>query len=233
MIGVFSPHILLGLLEPTTNMPALSPPYAATTDVALFVQSTLRAPDFHDGSTPTKDTVTNLLSLVSGHIDSQLRMAGYVTPLEAMSSESWPSNQTTWLKLVACFGTLGFMGVATQPLPTAASSNRRGTGNLYQDMYMAEMAKIYAPVDAWTGRGESAIKLRADYYPGSAAERSLLSPRGPSTDFMEGKVDPMWGLTVWEISDSIMFIQDWLRRNRLYYDYMWGLFDIEKGIGQI
>jgi hypothetical protein len=214
-------------------MPALSPPYAATTDVALFLQSHLRnATDFHEGSTPTKDTVTNLLSLVSGHIDMQLRMAGYAIPLEAMSGESWPSTQTTWLKLVTCFGTLGFIGFAIQPLPPAPSDNRRGTGNLYQDMYMAEMAKIYTPIDAWNNRGVSHIALRADYLPGSAAERALLAPRGPSTDFMEGKQDPLSTLTVWEIADSIMYMQDWLRRNRLYYDYMWGLFDVEKGIGQ-
>jgi hypothetical protein len=214
-------------------MPALSPPYALSTDVALFLQSHLRfAPDFHTESVPTKDTVTNLLSLVSGHIDMQLRMAGYQVPLEAMTDESWPSTQTTWLKLVTCFGTLGFIGFAIQPLPTAPSDNRRGSGNLYQDMYAAEMAKIYTPVAAWDNRGVSAVRLRASYYPGTAAERALLSPRGASTDFMEGKVDPLMSMTVWEISDSIMYMQEWLRRNRMYYDYMWGLFDVEKGLGQ-
>lgn len=211
-------------------MAAPSPPFATSAAVAAMMPTTVHgASDFDDvgGTVPTKSAVTTVINLISSQVEMQFQMAGYVVPLAVVSGESWPSSQTTYLQLVTTLGAAAMAGGhGMKPLPALGPGRTGGTGNIFQDLYEKELRKIY---DQRTNR--TYLHFRADYYAGSAAEKAILTPKGPTTDFLEGKHDPMRYLSNWEITDKILDIQRSMSELEISWDYLYSVFSINKGFG--
>ncbi len=214
-------------------MAAPATPFTTTAAVLYLLQS--RYPghsDFDVASTPDKTTVTQHITWIDSQIEMQFSSAGYRIPLAEISGETWPTSQTTFLQLISTLGVAAMAGGHTfRPAPALSATQRRGSGNVYQDLYQAELDKIFAVRPR--GPGKTFIRFRADYYAGSIAEESVTEPKGPTTDFLESKYDPYRQLPNWEIADKIIAIQKSMTDlnvvGSLSWDYLYGLFDLDKG----
>ena len=122
-------------------------------------------------------------------------------------------------------------GTALQPAPQLGPSWRTGTAdNSMQGLYNAELKKIYDPMTRTT-----MLNWRADYYAGTPAQIACTEPKGPTTDFMEGKFDPAREYNLFAVADRVLLIQSYMESSYkgLVWDYMYGLFDIDKGLGTV
>lgn len=215
-------------------MAAPSPPFATSAMVATLLSVKLnKATDFSSSTIPTDTQVDQFLTWVSGQVEMQFSMAGYKVPLATISGETWPTSQTYYLQLVTTLGAAAMAGGHSQkPAPALApgSGQRGGSGNILQDLFQGELDKIYRP-GRLQNQGVTAIRFRAQYYAGSPAERVVVQPKGPTTDFMEGKFDPMRHLSLWDISDRMLQIQQTMEDLDVNWDYLYNLFSLQKGLG--
>jgi hypothetical protein len=179
-------------------------------------------------TTPDETRVTQFISWTAAQIDLQFQSAGYVLPLAIISGETWPAHQTTYLQLVNTMAAAAMAGgYSLKPAPATAPGRQGGTGNIYGDLFNAELRKIFDPQT-----GQTTLRFRANYYAGSPAQISVTEPKGPTTDFLEGRFDPMRQYTQEQMADRILEIQDSMAYLQLNWDYMYGLFDINKGLGE-
>lgn len=216
-------------------MTAPSPPFTTTAAVAYMLSVKLNlATDFSADTTPTKTAVEQFITWVDSQIEGQFRMAGYKIPLAVISGETWPTSQTTYLQLVSTLGVAAMAGGHSQrPAPALSASRQGGSGNVLQDLYQAELDKIFTLLPGSRGKasgnGVTLLNFRADYYAGSIAEMAVTEPKGPTTDFLESKYDPMRQLDNWSIADKILDIEQSMRDLEISWDYLYGLFSLNKG----
>lgn len=203
-------------------------PYCTSAQVAVMMQATLHGlADFDDIETvPTKSAVDTAIGLVSGHIDMRLQMAGYVVPLAVIDGESWPSHQTSYLSFLAALGAVSTVGYMSVPFPHDDYTGR----NIFQRLYEEELNAIYI-FGRLPGSGGTQSRLRASYYANSPVSLNLKQPRGPQTDFMTGRIDPSVFLDTYSIADR--YYQAMKHVEDFRWDYFWGAFDIEVGIGTL
>lgn len=194
--------------------------------VAYLMGVTLKgAAAFNDVTNPTKTMVQTFIGWIASQVEMQFSMAGYLIPLAELSGETWPASQTAYLQLVTTLGTVAMAGgYAQKPLPAVAPGKAGGTGNVFGDLYNAELAKIWNPQTKAT-----TLNFRAAYRIGSAAQIALTDPRGPTTEFMEGYYDPMRYYDNWLIADKLMAIEHAMTDMDISWDYMFGL--LNKGFG--
>lgn len=207
-------------------MTAPTSPYATSAAVAYMLQVGLfQQSDFTVDTTPSKDAVDQILTWVSSQVDLQFQMAGYKVPFEVLSGESWPMHQTNYLGLITVMGAAAFSGGHTQrPHPALDPGRRGGTGNLHQDLFNAELRKIFDGKRTY-------LRFRAGYYHQTPAEMALADFKGPTTDFMEGKFDPQMYLDVYDVADRIVAVQEHMKWRNISWDYLYSLFSLEKGLG--
>lgn len=200
-------------------MPAPTPPFATSAQVASFMPSLANGSDFTSSSTPPKATVDSVLALVSSQIEMTFGQAGYLVPLAEIDGENWPSSQTSYLQLLAIMGTAGMVGGnVVKPAPALAPGRSGGTGNVFYDFFTGELKKIFD--------GQRAtVRFRAKYYLGTPAERLISEPSGPTTDFFEGKYDPTRWLSFEAMTDKIRAIQIAQTDLMVQWDYLYGLFN--------
>ena len=211
-------------------MAAPTSPYTTSILVASLMGTTLKlATDFSTSSTVTKTQVDQFISWISSQIDLQFSMAGYTLPLAELSGETWPTSQTTWLQITATLGAVAMAGgYAQKPLPAIAPGRGGGSGNTFQDLYQAELNKIYNPQTKQTY-----LNFRAQYRVGTPAQIALTDPRGPTSDFMEGRLDPVRYYDNWCIADSILNVQAYLESLGIAWDYMYDYAGLNRGIGVV
>lgn len=207
-------------------MSAPTSPYTTSSAVAYLLTTPLKTgADFTPLTTPNKTAVDEIINWVSGQMDMQFGMAGYVLPFSIISGETWPSHQTQWLGMVATLGAAAMAGGhSLRPAPAVAPSRLGGTGNVFQDLYNAELQKIFD-----MNTGHTAIRFRAQYYASTPAENALVTPKGPTTDFMEGRFDPMRYLPLFEMADRVLAIERTFTDRQISWDYLYSLFN--KGLG--
>lgn len=215
-------------------MAAPDPPFSTSAHVASLISSKVNhRADFtdDDGTFPAKTNVDLMLTWTSSQIEMQFSMAGYKIPLVTISGETWPTHQTLYLQMLATLNGAAFAGGhMMRPAPAISPSKGNSTGNIFQDMYNVELAKIFTATPR--GAGVSRTKFRADFYAGSLAEQNVKEPKGPTTDFMEEKFDPFRQLSNWQIADKILDVQQSMTELQLSWDYLFTLFDLEKGFGK-
>lgn len=209
-------------------MAAIAPPFTTSAAVAMLMSVTLKtATDFTTTTFPTLAMVNQFISWVSSQMELQFSMAGYVVPFTEVSGETWPTSQTTYLQLVATLGTVAMAGgFAQKPLPAIAPGRAGGSGNVFQDLYNAELLKIYDPQTKQTY-----LNFRSGYRIGSPAQVALTDPRGPTTDFLEGYYDSFRYYDNWHIANKIMAIQMTFEDMDINWDYMYGLAGFNRGLG--
>lgn len=205
-----------------------SSPYTTSAAVAYLSQVPLNmGTDFSASTTPTKVMVDQTITWISSQIEMQFAMAGYVIPFAVVSGETWPTFQTTYLQLVSTMGTAAMAsGWAQKPAPALSPGQKGGTGNIWQDLYNLELVKIF---NAATSKTQ--LRFRADYRDATPAQEILTTPRGPTTDFLEGKFDPMRQYPLWEMSDKVVAIEQSMMGLEISWDYLYSLFNIDKGFG--
>lgn len=204
-------------------MAAPTSPYATTGEVAAFVPAQIKhQDDFSAATSPQKNTVTTVISLVSSHIDIQFSQAGYILPFSEMTGESWPAHQTAYLKLLTIMGTVGMSGMVTKPAPALAPGRQGGTDNIFDQFFKAELKKIYDGSHTHLG-------FRAAHYIGSPAERKLSLPQGPTTEFLEGYFDPARYLPFVDMTNKMRAIEQTNLYLEVQWDYMYGL--LNQGFG--
>lgn len=209
-------------------MTAPSPPYTTSTAVAFLLSVPLKmATDFTENTNPTLNQVNQAITWISNQVEMRFGQAGYSVPLATLSGEDWPTAQTTYLQYVTTIGTAAMVGGWMQkPAPALAPGQKSGTGNIWQDLFDKELLGIFD----YRSRSTQ-LRFRAQYITGSPAQEILTVPRGPTTDFLEEKFDPMRQLPLWEMSDKIIAIQESMIALDISWDYMYSLFDIDKGFG--
>lgn len=204
-------------------------PFTTSAAVAYFAKAMLKGnTDFDDVDTnPKKAVVDTFISMVSAQMEMQFSSAGYYIPLAEIAGETWPTAQTTYLNLVATLGSVAIVGGYSQrPLPAVGPGTSGSSGNVFQDLYNAELQKIYDPATRRTS-----LNFRANYRIGTPAQITLTDPKGPTSDFLEGRYDPQRYLGLVEVANQIMNIQALMGKSGLDWDYMYGLFGINKGYG--
>lgn len=209
-------------------MTAPAAPFTTSAAVAFLVGVTLKGgTDFTAQTTPTSTLVDQAILWISAQIELQFSMAGYVMPLTEISGETWPTAQTRWLQMVSSLGAAAMaVGYAQKPAPALAPGRQSGSGNVLQDLYNTELAKIY---DMKLNR--TFLRFRADYYASTPAEAALIVPRGPTTDYLEGRYDPMRYLGLFDVADRVLAIQRSMTDSRISWDYLYGLFDFDRPFG--
>lgn len=205
-----------------------SAPYCESTDVAVFFIDYLKgATDFtsKDDALPTKpslEVVNQSIAFVSTHVEVAFRQAGYVVPFAALDSETWPDDQTSYLKFVCAIGTTSLAG----GFALSSTPKRKKEGNVFQELYAEEMAKIF---DIRTG--VSSLRFRAAHYLGTAAEKAVREPYAPMTDHLENYHDPMREYPLKEMVDKMLIIENAMVNRKLFWDYAYNIFGIQKGFG--
>lgn len=169
-------------------------PYCDTSDVAAMVSNVLKgASDFSSATQPTKVAVSKFITWVAAEIDMAFARLGFYVPYQAISGEDWPDAQTSILKMMNVFGVAGMIG---GPVLKPAPAMGRQTGdsaNAYTKTYQNFISSIQT----------DAAGFRMNYRVGSKAEQFCRTPRGPTTDYLEGYLDPTLFQTVSEYTDMV------------------------------
>lgn len=207
---------------------AIPTAYTTSDKVASLLPLKLRGGDkFTSGTSPTKTMVDYYITLIQSQVDIQFRAAGYYIPFQVISGETWPDSQTNYLDFVTTMGAAAFAGGwALKPAPALDRSRSGGTGNVFQDLFDAELVRIYD-----YRANVSSIRFRALYYPDTAAEKAVEDPRSPTTEFLESKYDPYRYMNTHDLADKIMAIEQSMMDLEVNWDYTYSLFDIDKGFG--
>lgn len=197
-------------------------PYAASAQVAILVPNLiLNKTDFDTTTIPTKVSVDQYLSWISTEIELTFQQAGYVLPFQVISGEEWPAHQTEYLQLITALGTAALAGgFVLKPAPAVSPSRGASTGNVFQDLYKAELAKIYQTRGFRTGE-VSSIRFRANFYAGTPAEKSLTEPSGPFLDYQVGKMNPEDYMLLEDYTNLRYAIQDYIMYNLNYSPIDW------------
>lgn len=205
-----------------------SSPYTTINAVKFLLRVLLAKQSIGVDTTPDTSLVTQAISWISAEIDIRLQSAGFVVPLEAVSGETWPEHQTAYLGFVASLGAAAMAGgYALSPAPALAATQQGGQGrNRFYDLYQTELNRILHPQTRQT-----ALAFRANYYSGTPAQVAITEPRAPTTDFLEGCFDPIRQLDSFDVADRILAIQDSMKDLNLKWDYVFSLFDYDKGFG--
>lgn len=184
-----------------------SKPYATSVQVALLLPMLMNGnSDFNDTTTtPRKAQVDQYLLWIANQIDMQFQQAGYVIPFTELSGETWPEHQTYYLALLNSLGAAALAGGHVLKPAPAMQPGRGSSGNIYQDMYNAELNKI------WESFSKSSnIRFRCMAYSGTPAEKSITEPTGPYLDYQAGKMNQEDFMMLWDYTDLKKSITDYV-----------------------
>lgn len=172
-------------------------PYTTSEMVALFQRNLIYGQqDFTPFTVIPAATVDKFIVWVSGAINQKFSEAGYVLPFSPLSGETWPDHQTAWLEMVTCVGVSSFMSPSLLPAPGVGPGSSASSGNVFKTMYDEHLKQIYDGT-------RTHLRFRAAYYNDSPAERVLLQPRGPTSNFLAGQVDPTSVMLMTDYTDLI------------------------------
>lgn len=202
-------------------------PFCESTDVAIFFPELKGAADFKSKddphpTTPTKENVDSCISFVSTHLVIAFRQAGYVVPLAAMSGETWPDDQTTYLKFVTAVGATSLAG----GYALSGTPKRKKDQDVFQALYAEELQRIYD-----TRLKVSSLRFRAAHYRGTPAEMALSEPYAPVTDHLQDYHDPMREYPLKLVADKLLQIEQTMVDRKLFWDYAYDIFGINMGLG--
>lgn len=197
-------------------------PYATTLDVAALHLQKTKGNDFVDGGTvPGNTLVGTYIGLISSQINMRFRQAGFIVPFVALAGETWPSDQTDYLKLLCMLGTSGMIAG-----PTVANPGVRGTtNNVFTIEYRQHLDDIY------NRQTHEAMPFRADYYSQTPAERVVGEVSLPTTSHLDEVYDPARHYGLYRLTQKSFSIRTFFEDQGLYWDYAWALNNLNKGLG--
>lgn len=164
-------------------MAAPTSPYVTSEQVSIFVKNVVfKSTDFNSSTTLSKENVEQFIVWVGSQIDCKFSEAGFVIPFQTLSNETWPTHQTNYIELLTCLGVVTMIPAAMKPAPGVGPGAKGSAGNVWQEMFNKELDRVYDGT-------RSRLRFRAKYYMGTPAEKALLEPVGPKTDWLEGYRD--------------------------------------------
>jgi len=159
-------------------MTAPTSPFSTTKQIAylllmLFPNSRYADPQFNNTDTsPSLAVVEQIRTFKSAELMMAFASVGYKIPFVELSGETWPTHQTNFLALVEAMGAAGVVADAREPAP-AMSGEAGPDTNKYTTSFNSWLKTIE----------KSGAGLRADYYSGTKAEKWMLTPRAPTTEY--------------------------------------------------
>jgi len=179
-------------------MAAPASPYCTSAQVAVLVPQLVRnAADFGNDTQPTKAIVTAFIGWKASEINMRFASVGYIVPLQAISGEDWPNDQTNVLALMNAMAVAGMIvGPVIKPAPAMGRD-----GGIKDNGFIAAYKDFLALIKQ-NGSG-----FRANYHVGSQAEQFCRYPAGPTTDYLEGYLDPTRFQTTGEYTSMIQAIR--------------------------
>lgn len=197
-------------------------PFCASSDVAPYLPMRLNnRGDFNDTNTSIPLTTVNVyINNISTMILGRFRMAGYVTPLTALSGVTWPADQTSFLLVLAVMGTAGVISGPLVSNPGRRSSDQ----NLFQTAFEDGLNEIYDRTSKIAGPFYG-----CQYRSMTPAERAVGVPAIPTTSHLLEYNDPSayTGLEYW--TAKAQEYQDYMESLKPIYNYDYGLNSLEKG----
>lgn len=173
------------------------PPYATSESVALFQRNLIDgATDFSPLTVLPDSTIDRFIMWVSGAINMKFMGAGYVLPFQVLAGETWPDHQTTFLEMTTCLGVCSLISPALKPAPGLGPGIQGNAGNIFKNLYDEQLKQVYDGL-------KTHLRFRAAYYRDTAAERVLLEPRGPTSDFLAGQVNPHLNVFFTDFTDML------------------------------
>jgi hypothetical protein len=169
---------------------SVSAPYCTTGDVylmRLFMQN-VDSDDFRTDGIPRKSVVSGWVDDVASQIDMAYSSAGYTIPFTAITGETWPTHQTTFLKYFNAVGVASLIG-GDASMPSVVEFVRGE--RVERSFYEAEWMRLMGGVRALANRQpDTTVLIRAANRAGSAADYLLSDVSPPLMDFLEGYDDP-------------------------------------------
>lgn len=165
-------------------------PYCTTADVAFFTTMTrgVKAQDFTPQSHPSEDVVSAIITSIASRIDMAYMSVGYQIPFTAITGETWPTAQTSFLLYLNTLGVVAYMGGNVASPPVTQPGRSRSTGSLFYDDWnnLIEQVSI---IGEKNNRPTQAL-LRAQTYSDTGAEWRLSVSQPATSDYLEGYYDP-------------------------------------------
>lgn len=186
-------------------------PYCDTDDVAMLVPNMVAyGDDFSTSTAISKIAVNKFITWVAAEIDMAFATVGFYVPYQVISGETWNDSQTTMLRMMTSFGAAGMCaGPVIKPAPAMGGQGGKSE-NAYRVAYKGFLESI--PTNA--------AGFRMNYRVGSKAEQICRTPRGPTTDYLEGFLDPTLYQTVSEYTTMVENI-----RTNYGIDLGWQMWD--------
>lgn len=160
---------------------------APTTPYVTGALASTMAKSMFRGQAPSAATVISdtemdqLVLWTDAIINGDFADLGYKIPFVALSGETWPTWQTTYLQI---YSTVGAMSVATGymllPAPARRPTDVGGVQNAWATVFTRMSERVQK-------RG---LRFRGQYYRGTQAEQFIADPQAPRTDFQVEAYDP-------------------------------------------
>lgn len=202
---------------------AIAAPYVTPEQVAFFQRNLLLgATDFSPNTPVTEQAMNQFIAWSSATVDTYFSQAGYIIPFQDLEGEVWPTHQTLYLQFLTSLGASSMISPSLKPAPATGAGRTGSAGNVFQDLYSTELKRIY------DGRFTQ-LRFRAKYYLGTPAEKALLEPSSPTSDFMLGRVDPTKFMSLPEYTEFFTNVAKSVRGKSIDWDYMYSLFGMGYG----
>lgn len=194
--------------------------------VALFQRNLIDgATDFSPLTVLPDSTIDRFILMVSNTLNMKFSSAGYVLPFQVLTGETWPEHQTAWLEMVTCFGVCALISPALKPAPGLGPGRTGSAGNIFNDLFLEHTKQVYDGL-------KTHLRFRAAYYRDTAAERVLLEPRGPTSDFLAGQVNPHLNLFLTDFTDLMERVrQTYSKDGNVKWDWLYSWLGL--GSGQV
>lgn len=154
-------------------------PFCTPQDVALMMRNLFINAPPSSSTTPTDDTMEQLIRSTDAHILMAFQAVGYKIPFEILTGESWPSHQTDFLKYLSQIGTAAAIsGYVLSPLPTR-SNRSTGENSVFASLFNKAKKDL----------SETGFHFRAGYYLGTKAERWLVEAKPPGNYYLDNVKD--------------------------------------------
>ena len=188
-------------------------PYSTVIQVSYLLQHRFFKQTASSSTVPSDTVLDQLITWADGLLEMEFHAVGYKMPWTELSGETWPAAQTTLLSYLSAIGAAGFATGSLKPAPMMSPGQRGSQGSIYSDAFGQAINKIR----------EHGFRFRADYYPGSKAEKWIAEPYGPRMDFLEDYWDPTRYWLLQKYTQEIQEVFGEMAEIDIDWDYLYSL----------
>ena len=147
-------------------------------------------------------------------LEGDFSSVGYKIPFQTISGETWPTYQTNLLQFMSAIGSMAMAtGHILSPAPALIAGRVSGDRNAYSVLIDGFRNQIRA----------DGFRFRAQYWPGTKAEKNLATIYGPSTDFGADYWDPTRYELLRAYTNRIVEMFSDVQDYNINWDYVYGM----------